>query len=65
MIQNIKKKIKKLDDRFEVSMLDNGYVMEVTGNDEFDNWHRVKLVVADTTDLVELIEEVVAMERNV
>ena len=59
MIQN---KLTKADDSLTINKLDNGYMLEVSGRDEQDEWATAKILVPTLEDLQELLEEYSDME---
>ena len=58
----IKNKLKKADDSLTLNKLDNGYMIEVSGRDEQDEWATAKIVILTLQEVVELLEEYVDME---
>jgi hypothetical protein len=60
----IANKLTKVDDNFTVNMYDNGFMVEVGGRDDEDNWARTKLTVATVEELIELIKEAASLPRS-
>ena len=60
----IKNKLAKADDSLTINKLDNGYMIEVSGRDEQDEWATAKILVPTLEDLQELLEEYADMEVN-
>ena len=60
----IKNKLAKADDSLTINKLDNGYVVEVSGRDEQDEWATAKILVPTLEGLLELLEEYSDMEVN-
>ena len=60
----ISNKLKKADDSLTINKLDNGYMVEVIGRDEEDNWASAKIVVLTLEEVFQLLEEYVDMEVN-
>ena len=60
----IKNKLAKADDSLTINKLDNGYMIEVSGRDELDEWATAKILVPTLEDLQELLEEYADMEVN-
>lgn len=56
-------RLSKVNDTLTVTTCDNGYVLEVSGENYQNNYATVKLVVHDADDLLELIKSTVDMER--
>lgn len=50
-------------DSFSVSILDNGYTLEYTGNNSDNDWVTNKVIVGDVDKLCELIRGVTALPQ--
>jgi hypothetical protein len=50
-------------DSFSVSILDNGYTLEYTGNNSDNDWVTNKVIVGDVEKLCELIRGVVVLPQ--
>ena len=50
-------------DSFSVSILDNGYTLEYTGNNSDNDWTTNKVIVGDVDKLCELIRGVTALPQ--
>ena len=50
-------------DNFSVSILDNGYTLEYTGNNSDNDWTTNKVIVGDVDKLCELIRGVTALPQ--
>ena len=57
-------KLAKVNDSFTVYRYDNGWMVEVSGNDKKDDWKTAKIMCNTEEDLVALIKEYNAMEIN-
>lgn len=67
MAKNVKKvsdKLVKVSDSFTVNMYDNGFMLEISGQDKDDEWTTAKILVPSVEELTILIKEVTGMERN-
>lgn len=53
--------LNKINDSFEVSILDNGYVLDIRGRDKQDDWSSCKLAVGTVEELFEVIKEIAEM----
>lgn len=62
--QHISDKLTKVSDSFSVSMYDNGFMLEVSGRDEDNDWKTAKILCNDQQQLIDLISEVVNMARD-
>jgi hypothetical protein len=60
----IKDKLSKIGDSFSVNMYDNGFMFEASGRDSESDWASVKILCTTLDELVKLIEEASAMERE-
>jgi hypothetical protein len=60
----LESKLNKVNDNFTVYMYDNGYMLEITGRDDNENWVTAKILCNELDQLVTLIKEVGAMERD-
>lgn len=61
---NISNKLSKIDDDMTIRMYDNGYLFEVNGRDDNDDWAGVKILCNDLDQVVALINEATKMERT-
>ena len=50
-------------DSFSVSILDNGYTLEYTGNNSDNDWVTNKVIVGDVDKLCELIRGVAVLPQ--
>ena len=50
-------KLEKVNDSFTINRYDNGFMVEVNGRDNDNDWKTVKVVVNSQSDLFDLIEE--------
>jgi len=57
-------KLVKVNDSFSVYRYDNGWMVEVSGNDKKDDWKTVKVVCNTEDDLIALIKEYNSMDLN-
>ena len=60
----IENKLAKISDSFTVNMYDNGFMFEVSGRDHDGDWVSAKILCNTLEDLVPLIKEAAAMERD-
>ena len=63
-VNKIKDKLVKVNESFTVNMYDNGYMVEVGGQDADDNWKTVKIMCATIDQVHALIDEAAEMDRN-
>ena len=60
----LNEKIEKVNDNFSVYMYDNGFMLEVSGRDSGGDWATAKILCKDLDELISLIKEATAMERD-
>ena len=61
---NLKDKLVKVNDNFNVYMYDNGYMLEISGRNENEDWATAKILCKDMDALIDLIKEATALERD-
>ena len=57
-------KMAKVNDSFSVNMYDNGFMFEISGRDHAEDWSTSKILCTSVEELVELIKEATAMEKD-
>ena len=57
-------KLDKVNDSFSVNMYDNGYMFEMGGRNEDEDWVTAKIVCNNIDELVALIKEASEMPRD-
>jgi hypothetical protein len=57
-------KLNKVDEDLTVSRLDNGYTVEVRGEDEGGDWETIKVVCTELDEVVELLVEFATFPRR-
>lgn len=60
----LNEKLEKVNDNFSVYMYDNGFMLEISGRSEDGEWSTAKILCKDLDELVNLIKEATAMERD-
>ena len=60
----ISDKLAKVNDSFTVYMYDNGFMVEISGNNHKEDWANAKIVCTSMAELVELIQEASELERS-
>ena len=63
-VTKISDKLVKINDSFTINLYDNGYMLEISGRDNFEQWTTAKILVNSLEDLVALIKEATDMERD-
>jgi len=61
---NLENKLAKVNDNFTVYMYDNGYMLEISGRTEAEEWATAKILCNTLDELVALITEATDMERD-
>jgi len=63
-VKKISDKLKKVSDSFTINMYDNGYMLEIGGRNQNDDWANAKILVGTIEELTALIQEASEMERD-
>jgi hypothetical protein len=61
---NISDKLSKVNESFEVSRIDNGYMVEVRGRTHDDTWDGVRIYASTLAMVENLLDEWNGMERD-
>ena len=64
MATTISDKLTKVNEAFTINMYDNGFMIEVGGRDDNDEWKNTKIIVSTVEELVELVKEAVSLPRD-
>ena len=62
-VKKLSDKLTKVNESFTINMYDNGYMIEVGGRDDEDNWKTAKIMVGTVEELLELVREATEIER--
>jgi hypothetical protein len=62
-VKKLSDKLIKVNESFTINMYDNGYMIEVGGRDDEDNWKTAKIMVGTVEELLELVREATEIER--
>jgi hypothetical protein len=57
-------KLEKVSESFTVNRYDNGYMTEVSGRDDENDWKTCKILCSSDEELFEVIKEALAMELD-
>ena len=63
-INKISDKLTTVNDSFTITMYDNGFLIDIGGKFEDDDWRTAKIMVSDVDRLIELVKEAVTMPRD-
>lgn len=58
----ISDKLSKVDRRFSVEICDNGFIIEISGRDDNDDYGHARIMCHDEQDMLTLVEEALNME---
>jgi hypothetical protein len=64
LINKISDKLTTVNDNFTITMYDNGFLIDIGGKFEDDDWRTAKIMVSDVDRLIELVREAVTMPRD-
>ena len=64
VINKISDKLTTINDSFTVTMYDNGFLIDISGKREDDDWATAKILVPTEEKLLELIKEAINMPRD-
>tara|TARA_B100000780_G_scaffold262377_1_gene215466 strand:+ start:579 stop:788 length:210 start_codon:yes stop_codon:yes gene_type:complete len=69
MVQNtitsIGSKLTSVNDQFMVNMYDNGFMFEISGRDDDDEYQTVKILCNTVDEITTLIDEAADMQRDI
>jgi hypothetical protein len=57
----ITNKLAKANESFTINRYDNGFMIEVGGRDDNDDWKTAKVIVGTEDELIDLIRETLAL----
>ena len=57
-------KLKKVDESYTINKYDNGYMIEVSGRDENDDWATTKIIASTFDEVITIIEDVDTLPRT-
>jgi hypothetical protein len=57
-------KLSKCNDSLTVNFYDNGFMVEVSGNDSNDDWKTAKVMCPTLNDVIDVITEAANMTRS-
>jgi hypothetical protein len=62
-IKTISDKLAKINDNFTIHMYDNGYMIDVSGQDSNEEWASARILCSTVEELTALVLEATNMER--
>ena len=63
-VKKISDRLVKVNENFTINMYDNGYMIEVGGRDDDNEWKNAKIMVSTVEELLVLVREATEMERD-
>ena len=57
-------KLTKVNESFTINMYDNGYMVEVGGRDNEDDWKTSKIICSTLDEVIDIVRQVDSMPRN-
>ena len=63
-INKISDKLTTVNDNFSITMYDNGFLIDIGGKAEEDEWRTAKIMVPSIEQLLELVREAATMPRD-
>jgi hypothetical protein len=63
-VKTISDKLKLVNESYSINMYDNGFMLEIGGKDQNDDWKNAKILVSTIDELVALVREAAEMERD-
>lgn len=61
---NISDKLSKVDESLQIYMYDNGYMVEVSGQDQDQDYRTARILCTDLAEVHRVVEEAATMERT-
>jgi hypothetical protein len=63
-VSKISDKLVKINENFTINMYDNGFMIEVGGRDNDDEYKNAKIMVPTVEQLLELVKEATELPRD-
>ena len=64
MATTISDKLVKVNEAYTINMYDNGFMIEIGGRDDNDEWKNTKIIVSTVEELIELVKEAASLPRD-
>ena len=61
---SVANKLTKADDSFNVTIADNGFMIDISGRDAEDEWSGAKVICNSVEELHAAISEILALPRS-
>lgn len=59
----ISDKLNKVNDNFTINMYENGFMIEVSGRNDEDEWVSTKIIATSLDELIDLVREATEITR--
>jgi len=63
-VNKIGDKLAKVSDNFTINMYDNGFLVEISGRDEDEEYRNAKIMVPTVEQLLVLVKEAATLPRD-
>lgn len=60
----IEDKLSRVDNSFTINMYDNGYMVEIGGRNDDDNWSTARIMCNTLEDLLKVVTEATNMPKD-
>jgi hypothetical protein len=61
---DIASKLSKVDESMTIQMYDNGFMFEISGRDDSDDWATTKIVCSSIDEVMKLVKEATTLPRS-
>ena len=61
---DIASKLAKVDETMTIQMYDNGFMFEISGRDDEDDWATAKIVCSNIDEVMKLVQEDTTLKRS-
>jgi hypothetical protein len=61
---DIASKLSKVDESMTIQMYDNGFMFEISGRDNDDDWATTKIVCSSIDEVMKLVKEATTLPRS-
>jgi len=63
-VNKISDKLAKVNENFTINMYDNGFMIEVSGRDDDEEYRNAKIMVPTVEQLLDLVKEAAELPRD-
>lgn len=57
-------KLSKVNESYTINMYDNGFMLEISGRNNAEEWASAKVMVTSVEELLELVKEAAELPRD-